>query len=80
MIHLRLNYFALLREQRGCSDESITTEFTTALELYHDLQEKYQLSLPVDILRVAVNNEFVGWDYQLKDNDEITFIPPVSGG
>jgi molybdopterin converting factor small subunit len=31
-------------------------------------------------LRVAVNGAFTGWDRQLADNDEVVFLPPVSGG
>lgn len=31
-------------------------------------------------LRFAVNADYVGDDYQLKNNDEVVLIPPVSGG
>ena len=29
---------------------------------------------------VAVNDEFVPWDHPLKPNDQIAFLPPMSGG
>ncbi len=29
---------------------------------------------------VAVNQEYVGPDYALRDGDEVALIPPVSGG
>ena len=29
---------------------------------------------------MAVNQEYVGEDFRLRDGDEVAFIPPVSGG
>jgi molybdopterin converting factor subunit 1 len=31
-------------------------------------------------VRLAVNLEYTSFDHELKDGDEICFIPPVSGG
>ena len=31
-------------------------------------------------LMIAVNEEYQEHDYPLSDNDEVAFIPPVSGG
>ena len=31
-------------------------------------------------LRVAVNDEMVGWDHPLTNGDQIAFLPPMSGG
>lgn len=31
-------------------------------------------------VRLAVNLEYVSFDHVVKENDEISFIPPVSGG
>ena len=31
-------------------------------------------------LKFAVNTEYVGEEYQLKENDKVVLIPPVSGG
>lgn len=31
-------------------------------------------------LRVAVNREFSSFESEVKDGDEVAFIPPVSGG
>jgi molybdopterin converting factor small subunit len=28
----------------------------------------------------AVNQNYVGTDYRLREHDEVVFIPPVSGG
>ena len=31
-------------------------------------------------LRIAVNDEMVGWDHPLTNGDHIAFLPPMSGG
>lgn len=31
-------------------------------------------------MRLAVNQEYVGLDHELRDDDEVAVIPPVSGG
>jgi len=77
---LRVQYFALLREQAGCSDESLVTAARTPAELYTELQAKYGFSLPLEMLKVAVNAEFGDWHQPLQDGDAVVFIPPVAGG
>lgn len=77
---LNIQYFAKLREERGQSSEEIETFAKTTLDLYNELQKKYHFSLPHEILKVAVNEEFEDWQTQLKDNDTVVFIQPVAGG
>jgi molybdopterin converting factor small subunit len=75
-----IQYFALLREQRGCGQESMTTTADTPLALYRELRNCHHFTLDTDHLRVAVNQEFSTWDRKLENNDTIVFIPPVAGG
>jgi molybdopterin-guanine dinucleotide biosynthesis protein A len=77
---IRVQYFALLREQAGRSDESLTTAARTPRELYEELRERYPFSLAPEMLRVAVNTEFGDWSQPLADGDAVVFIPPVAGG
>ena len=77
---IQIDYFALLREQRGCSEETVNTTARTPSELYQELQEKYGLSLPFSGLRIAINDEFKEKDSILKNGDRVVFIPPVAGG
>lgn len=77
---IHIQYFAILREQRGVSDETLTTNLKTAQELYALLNSLYNFSLSTDIVRVAINNEFCPWETPLKSGDHIVFIPPVAGG
>jgi len=77
---IRVQYFALLREQAGRSDESLTTTAHTPRELYEELRKRYPFSLAPEMLRVAVNTEFGDWSQPLADGDAVVFIPPVAGG
>jgi len=77
---VRVQYFALLREQAGRSEETLTTVARTPAELYGELQVRYGFTLPIDLLKVAVNTEFGDWNQPLQHHDSIVFIPPVAGG
>lgn len=80
MFQVKVNYFALFREQAGLSEEVISLEGGSALQLFRRVTEKYQFSLIPEQVRVAVNDAFVSWETVLKDGDEVVFIPPVAGG
>jgi molybdenum cofactor guanylyltransferase len=77
---IRVQYYALLREQAGRSDETLTTSAHTPRELYDELRARYRFTLPADMLRVAINAEFADWSRPLEANDAVVFIPPVAGG
>ena len=49
-------------------------------ELYEELRAAHGLSFPAERMRVAVNDEFGGWDSVVSDGDLLVFIPPVAGG
>ena len=77
---MKIKYFASLREQANKNDEEITEEFVNAFDLYQSLKEKYQFSLTVDQIKVAVNGEYQDFQTPIIAGDVITFIPPVAGG
>jgi molybdopterin converting factor small subunit len=77
---LRLHYYALLREQAGCSTETVDTTAVTPAALYPELAARHGFRLPASQLKVAVNAAFSDWDRALVDGDEVVFIPPVAGG
>ena len=77
---IQVQYFALLREQAGRSTETLLTGARTPRELYAELQARYPFTLPVDLLRVAINTEFGDWSQPLARGDVVVFIPPVAGG
>ena len=80
MIKIIVQYFAILREQRGLNKEEVLSNAKTAVELYAELRQKHNFSLNTDILKVAINDEFCDWTTTLKSGDQVVFIPPVAGG
>jgi molybdopterin synthase sulfur carrier subunit len=77
---LHVQYFAILREQRGLTAEKLTTTATSPTALYEELRARHAFTLPADRVRAAVNDEFVAADASLRDGDRVVFIPPVAGG
>lgn len=80
MKSLTVEYFAILREQRGVARELVETAAATAKDLYEELHRRHQFTLTPERLRVVLNEEFVPWDAPLNPGDTIVFIPPVAGG
>ncbi|MGH8211463.1 MAG: NTP transferase domain-containing protein [Steroidobacteraceae bacterium] len=77
---IKVQYYAVLREQAGRSDEALVTAARTPRELYEELKARHPFSLAPEMLRVAVNAEFGDWTQTLADGDAVVFIPPVAGG
>lgn len=77
---IQIQYFALLREERGLAREDYVTSANNARELFEELKGKYHFSLNADRLRVSINDEFADWKHSLQQNDSVVFIPPVAGG
>lgn len=75
-----IQYFALLREQRGLTREQLATSAATPTELYEELRARHGFTLPANRVRAAINGEFVAAGATLRDGDQIVFIPPVAGG
>lgn len=78
--NLRVQYFAVLREQAGRSEERLSTSARNPALLYAELAARHGLTLPREMLRVAINDEFGEWEQPLAEGDRIVFIPPVAGG
>ncbi|MEO7432563.1 MAG: MoaD/ThiS family protein [Dokdonella sp.] len=79
-MNIRLLYFASLADRAGVATETRQTSAATLRALYAEVSEVHAFSMAVDRLRVAVNGAFVGWEHAPADNDEVVFLPPVSGG
>ena len=77
---VNIQYYAVLREERGLSSEAVATPAETVAQLYEELKCQHRFKLSTDVLRVAINNEFCDWQRSLKENDTVVFIPPVAGG
>ena len=81
-MRVRVLFFGVLKDIVGRSEESLEIEpnstlgsvFTSYGDRYATLKDKHSSIL------FARNREFSGSDTVLQDNDEIAFLPPVSGG
>lgn len=79
---VRLRFFAALREIAG-SDELLleVDPGTSAGGLWDKLTRDYpRMAFYSRSIQVAVNQDFVDRETPLKPNDEVVFLPPVSGG
>jgi molybdopterin synthase sulfur carrier subunit len=83
---MKLLYFAWLRTKIGTAAEEVTppAEVADVAALVAWLKTRgpgYAEALAnADVVRVAVNQEYVGDDHPVGPNDEIALFPPVTGG
>jgi molybdopterin converting factor subunit 1 len=77
---LKVSYFAWLREHAGADEEHVETQAPTPGDLWRELEARHHFHADTRSLRVAVNDEFAGWDDALSEGDRVVFIPPVAGG
>ena len=81
---MKIKYFAWIKDITNKDYEIIEKDFPRNIDelkkilnkIYPDLEKH----LSSDILRFAVNQEYVSVNYKLNQNDEIAIFPPVSGG
>jgi len=76
---LKIEYFAILREQAGIRQESLQTLADTPADLFSELQQRHGFAASNNF-KVAINDEFSDWSASLNDGDTVVFIPPVAGG
>ena len=76
-----VRFFALYKERTGLSATNMeVTPGTTAQDLL-DILRRLHKSLPgAAPVMIAINGEYANPNTLLCENDEIAFIPPVSGG
>lgn len=83
---MQLVYFSRVREQIGLGEE--TFDLPVNIKTVGDLvslltsrNENYSAALAdMKFIRVAVNQNHVGLDHSLTNQDEVAFFPPVTGG
>mgnify|MGYP000656784936 CR=1 FL=1 len=75
---IKVRYFASLKESLGRSEDELEfVEVITVIDVWS--QANPDSELPANIL-AAVNMEYVALDSLVKNNDEVAFFPPVTGG
>lgn len=81
-MNVRIKFFAILRERAGTAEAvKELPAGSTVADLWQALKKDYpKLDVPGIRLLYAVNQSYVSLEHKLADQDEIVFIPPVSGG
>ena len=83
---MKLLYFAWLRARIGQAGEELAlpAEVRDVAGLLLWLQGRgggYAEALrDLSVIRVAVNQDYVGCDHPIRDGDEVALFPPVTGG
>ena len=78
---LKVALFGITREIVGQPALEVTGPAEQSVaELMDQLRAQYPALGELTSFAVAVNNEYAGPDYRLRERDEIALIPPVSGG
>jgi molybdopterin synthase sulfur carrier subunit len=72
-----VKFFASLREKTGLSEYQLeATQINNVADIWQSI---FQEELPKHIL-IAINCEYTHAQQSVKDNDEVAFFPPVTGG
>ena len=85
-MRIKALFFASLREQLGSASEDL--ELPDEVNTVGALRAHLRLRGPAwqaaladgKLVRVALNQEMVGYAAQIAAGDEIAFFPPVTGG
>ena len=81
---MKIRYFAWIKDITNKDDDIIDINHPkTIQELKKYLEKRYpelKKHFLQDVLRFAVNQEYVSENLNLKPIDEIAIFPPVSGG
>ena len=81
---MKVKYFAWIKDITNLEEEEINSNIISNLdELKIFIIDKYpnlKKHMKKEVLRFAVNQEYVIKNTNLSNNDEIAVFPPVSGG
>lgn len=78
-MNIKLIFYGQTSELARNSNLSYQFEGETVLELLEELKKHYP-KLEALELKIAVNNQFEQFDYKLNENDDLSILPPFSGG
>jgi molybdopterin converting factor small subunit len=77
---MKVTVYAILKDYFESSFD-VKENFSSVEDLKRKLGEIKPQAVPVlNACRFAVNNEFVNLDFKIKEDDNISILPPASGG
>ncbi|MDJ0609607.1 MAG: molybdopterin converting factor subunit 1 [Kiloniellales bacterium] len=83
---MKVLYFAWLRTKTGMAEEEVAPpdEVATVGDLLAWLKDRgpghAEALADLEVVRVAVNQEYAQPDHPVKPGDEVALFPPVTGG
>ncbi len=81
---MKIKYFAWIKDITNKDSEIIDNNYPKNIselkEKLNTLHPGLKKHIDKNILRYAVNMEYISTNENLKQNDEIAIFPPVSGG
>jgi molybdopterin synthase sulfur carrier subunit len=83
---VKLLYFAWLRARIGHAEEQVSLpaevrDVAGLLEWLRGRGPRYAEAFrDLSVIRVAVNQDYVGFEHPVRASDEIAIFPPVTGG
>jgi sulfur-carrier protein len=83
---IKLLYFAWLRARVGHAEENLpkpaeVNDVAGLLDWLRGRDPRYAEALrDLSVVRVAVNQDYVGRDHPIRDGDEVAIFPPMTGG
>ena len=79
---VRVRLFASLRDAAECDECSLTlAPGARGVEVRQAVAARYpRMRELLETTRMARNLEYASWNCPLADGDEVSLIPPVSGG
>jgi molybdopterin converting factor small subunit len=81
MIKIKVKCFSQVKYALGENEINLDLENgPTTLDVEKIIREKSNGKLDGVSLRIAVNQQYQAEETELKDGDEVAFIPPVQGG
>lgn len=83
---MKVLYFAWLRARIGHAEEDLplppeVRDVAALLDWLQQRGPRYAEALrDLSVVRVAVNQEYVGREHRVRDGDEVALFPPMTGG
>jgi molybdopterin synthase sulfur carrier subunit len=83
---VKLLYFAWLRSRVGCAEEEVPLpaqvhDVAGLLDWLRGRSDRHAEALgDLRVVRVAINQDYVGLGHPVREGDEVAIFPPVTGG